>query len=117
MIYSAGRLLNDSSPALKRRIASKPLFKALAELGWVGALSKAGLKGYVKTNIFLTTYDESFVKELLKELEKKHRILEFSKSEVVDHFYYISVEGDARGFEEILKDKTPWYKVEVLEFS
>lgn len=81
-------------------------------------MSKTGLKGYVKTNIFLTVYDEDFVKDLLKELDKRsYKILKFSKSEVVDYFYYISVEGNAKEIEELIKGKVPWYKVEVLEFS
>jgi len=81
-------------------------------------LSKAGLKGYVKTNIFLTAYEEDFVKELIKELEERnYKILEFSKSEVVDYFYYISVEGDVKEAEELIKEKVPWYKVEVLRFD
>lgn len=76
------------------------------------------MKGYVKTNIFLTAYDENFVSYLLGELEKRsYKILEFSKSEVVDYFYYISVEGNAKEIEELIKDRVPWYRVEVLEFS
>ncbi|MEM0025990.1 MAG: hypothetical protein QXV93_06145 [Zestosphaera sp.] len=81
-------------------------------------MSKAGSKGYVKTNIFLTVYDDGFVRGLLEELSRKsYKILEFSKSEVVDYFYYISVEGNAKEIEGLIKDKVPWYKVEVLEFS
>lgn len=76
------------------------------------------MKGYVKTNIFLTAYEEDFVKELLEELEKRnYKILEFSKSDVVDYFYYISVEGNAKEVEELIKEKVPWYKVEVLKFD
>ena len=76
------------------------------------------MKGYVKTNIFLTAYEEDFVKELIKELEERnYKILEFSKSEVVDYFYYISVEGDVKEAEELIKEKVPWYKVEVLRFD
>lgn len=76
------------------------------------------MKGYVKTNIFLTVYGESFVRDLIKELERRnYRILEFSKSEVVDYFYYVSVEGDAKEIEELIKGRVPWYKVEVLEFT
>ncbi|MEO3993677.1 MAG: hypothetical protein QN229_05200 [Desulfurococcaceae archaeon TW002] len=81
-------------------------------------MSKAGLKGYVKTNIFLTIYDDNFIRDLIKELEKKnYKILEFGKSEVVDYFYYVSVEGDAKEIKELIKDKVPWYRVEVLEFT
>ena len=76
------------------------------------------MKGYVKTNVFLTVYDDNFIKDLIKTLERKnYRILEFSRSEVIDYFYYISVEGNAKEIEELIKDKAPWYKVEVLEFS
>lgn len=76
------------------------------------------MKGYVKTNIFLTAYDEDFVRYLLKELgERNYKILEFSKSEVVDYFYYVSVEGNAKEIEELIKDRVPWCKVEVIEFS
>ncbi|MEM2004680.1 MAG: hypothetical protein QW705_04150 [Zestosphaera sp.] len=84
----------------------------------MGSVGKVGLKGYVKTNIFLTAYDEEFVQELLRSLGRRgYRILEFSKSEVVDHIYFISVEGDAREVENQLKDRTPWFKVELLEFK
>ncbi len=76
------------------------------------------MKGYVKTNIFLTAYDDGFVRDLIKELEKRnYRILEFSKSEVVDYFYYLSVEGNAKEIEELIKGNVPWYRVEVLEFT
>ncbi len=84
----------------------------------MGSASRVGLKGYVKTNIFLTAYDEGFVQELLRGLgERGYRILEFSKSGVVDHIYFISVEGDAREAESLLKERTPWFKVELLEFK
>ncbi|MEM2022004.1 MAG: hypothetical protein QXP80_07260 [Zestosphaera sp.] len=80
--------------------------------------SKAGLKGYVKTNIFLTAYDEGLIDELLRELDRRgFRVLESSKSEVVDHLYFISVEGDAREVKELLEGKAAWLKVELLEFK
>lgn len=84
----------------------------------MSSAGKAGVKGYVKTNIFLTAYEEGIVQNLLKNLsERGYKILEFSKSDVVDYVYFISVEGDAREAEELLKDKAPWFKVELLEFK
>lgn len=80
--------------------------------------SRVGVKGYVKTNIFITAYEEEIVQNLLKSLsERGYKILEFSKSDVVDYVYFISVEGDAREAEGLLKDKVPWFKVELLEFK
>ncbi|PUA32260.1 MAG: hypothetical protein B7O98_06220 [Zestosphaera tikiterensis] len=79
-------------------------------------MSKAGVKGYVKTNVFFTTYDEALAEEILKLIESKYKVLEKHRSRVTNDFYFVSIEGNAEDLEELLKGKVSWFKVDVLVF-
>lgn len=76
-----------------------------------------GSKGYVKTAIFFTTYDENVAKSIIDEIAKDFRILENKRSRVLKEIYYIAVEGDARSVEDLLRGRVSWYKVDILEFK
>ncbi len=76
-----------------------------------------GSKGYVKTTIFFTTYDENIAKDLMDKIAKEFKVLESKRSRVLKEVYYIAVEGDARSVEDLLRGKVNWYKVDVLEFK
>ncbi len=76
-----------------------------------------GLKGYVKTTIFFTTYDENVAKDIMDSIAKEFKVLESKRSRVLREVYYIAVEGDARSVEDLLRGRVNWYKVDVLEFK
>lgn len=76
-----------------------------------------GSKGYVKTTIFFTTYDESIAKDIIDRIAKEFKILENKRSRVLKEIYYVAVEGDARSVEDLLRGRVNWYKVDVLEFK
>ncbi len=76
-----------------------------------------GLKGYVKTTIFFTTFDENVAKDIMDKIAKEFKVLENKRSRVLKEVYYIAVEGDARSVEDLLRGKVNWYKVDVLEFK
>jgi len=77
-----------------------------------------GHKGYVKTSVFFTTYDEKFVESVKNAISLKYKIITFTRSRVVKELYFIEVEGDVRDFiDNLLKDKVLWYKVDVIEFK
>ncbi len=80
-------------------------------------VSKAGVKGYVKTNIFFTTYDEALAEEIFKHVEARYKVLEKHRSKVISDFYFISVEGNAEELKELLKDRVSWFKIDVLVFK
>jgi len=83
----------------------------------VGREVTKGLKGYVKTTIFFTTYDESVARDIIGKIAREFKILENKQSRVLNEIYYIAVEGDARSVEGLLKGKVNWYKIDVLEFK
>jgi len=76
-----------------------------------------GSKGYVKTTIFFTTFDENVAKDIMDKIAKEFKVLESKRSRVLREVYYIAVEGDARSVEDLLRGKVNWYKVDVLEFK
>ncbi|MEM1982293.1 MAG: hypothetical protein QXD94_00100 [Sulfolobales archaeon] len=77
-----------------------------------------GHKGYIKTSILYATYDESLANEICNTISSKYKVISSNRSKVVKELYYVEVEGDVkRSMEELLRDKTIWYKVEVLEFK
>ena len=79
--------------------------------------STKGSKGYVKTTIFFTTYDEDLAKNIMDKISKDFKVLEKRRSRVLKEIYYIAVEGDASSLDEFLKGKVNWYKIDVLEFK
>jgi len=81
-----------------------------------GELAK-GSKGYVKTTIFFTTYDENIAKDLMDKISKEYKVLESKQSRVLKEVYYVAVEGDARSVEDLLRGRVNWYKIDVLEFK
>lgn len=77
-----------------------------------------GRKGYVKTSIFFSTYNEALADEVRKYLELRFKLLTFTRSNVVKELYFAEVEGNVKEYvEELLSGKTLWYKVDVLEFK
>ncbi len=76
-----------------------------------------GSKGYVKTTIFFTTFDENVAKDIMDKIAKEFKVLESKRSRVLREVYYIAVEGDARSVEDLLRGKVNWYKVDVMEFK
>ena len=76
-----------------------------------------GAKGYVKTTIFFTTYDEELARRILDEIAGTFKVLESKRSRVLKEVYYVAVEGDARSVENSLKGRVNWYKIDVLEFK
>lgn len=83
----------------------------------MGGETTRGSKGYVKTTIFFTTYDENIAKDIMDRIAKEFKVLESKRSRVLKEVYYMAVEGDARSVEDLLRGKVNWYKVDVLEFK
>jgi len=81
-------------------------------------VSAIGKKGYVKTNIFFTTYDESVAAEIIDKIKSNYKVLEIVRSSVLNEIYFMSLEGNlSNEVEELLKDKVLWYKIDILEFK
>lgn len=77
-----------------------------------------GHKGYIKTSVIYVTYNDAISNEILNTLSLKYKVLSFARSKVVKELYYVEVEGNVKeGMEEFLRNRTIWYKVDVLEFK
>ncbi|OYT50453.1 MAG: hypothetical protein B6U73_04045 [Desulfurococcales archaeon ex4484_204] len=82
--------------------------------------SRAGIKGYVRTDVFITSYDEGSVNKLVSELKSRFNVVGVVRSSVVSELYYVSIEGDVVGeVREILKryPEILWYKLDKVEFK
>ncbi len=78
---------------------------------------KSGRKGYVKTAIFFTTYDESVATEILDRIKERYKVIESHRSKVLREIYYVAVEGNAKDVEDLLRSRVEWFKVDVLTFK
>ncbi|MCS7107995.1 MAG: hypothetical protein RMH77_03860 [Sulfolobales archaeon] len=77
-----------------------------------------GHKGYIKTSVIYVTYNDAVSNEILNTLSLKYKVLSFARSKVVKELYYVEVEGNVKeDMEEFLRNRTIWYKVDVLEFK
>lgn len=77
-----------------------------------------GHKGYVKTSVFFTTYDEVLANDIRKAVELNARLITFLKSNVIKELYFMEIEGNAKEFiEDLLRERVLWYKIDVIEFK